>query len=227
MILRDWSLLQLLKSMKPSKFLISFTLLLSLCAPSFGQSLKVGTVDFQKILKSYNKAEQGAQELDRAAKDAQGKIREKIAGFEKGRAEVAKLEAEINKPELSKEARDAKAKQRDEKIAELSSLQNEIRSDDGKASNDLNSKKAALIREIYEDVMKVVGDKVKAENYQLVIDKNAPSANMGLPTVLYANKDFDFTDEVIATLNKNRPKQAQSEPAAKAAPKAESPAKKK
>ena len=194
--------------MKPSTFLLASAFLCALCAPSFGQSLKVGTIDFQKILKSYSKAEQGAQELDRAAKDAQGKIREKIAGFEKGRSEVAKLEADINKPELSKEARDAKAKQRDEKIAELSSLQTEIRNDDGKAANDLNNKKAALMREIYEDVMKVVSEKVKSDNYQLVIDKNAPSANMGLPVVLYANKDFDFTDEVIASLNKNRPKQS-------------------
>jgi outer membrane protein len=68
---------------------------------------------------------------------------------------------------------------------------------------------------IVEEINKVVGDKVKAENFQVVFDKSGPSLN-GVPVVLFAKDEFDFTPEVITALNKNKGK---DEPAAAASPK--------
>jgi outer membrane protein len=56
---------------------------------------------------------------------------------------------------------------------------------------------------IVDDINKVVADRVKAENYDFVFDKSGPSLN-GVPIVLFARDNYDFTDAVITALNKNR-----------------------
>jgi outer membrane protein len=72
---------------------------------------------------------------------------------------------------------------------------------------------------IVDEINKVVEAKVKSENFDLVLDKSGPSLN-GVPVVLYARDNFEFTEEVIKSLNKNKEKDAAS-PKADAAPKAE------
>ncbi len=177
-------------------------------ATASAQTLKVGTVDVQKVVKSYYKFEQGNQELERSYKAAESKFKEKVATRQSTVGEIGKLNAEIDKPELSRDAKETKSKLRDEKIADLKSLDSELQSEEAKVRNELNTKKQALMREIFGDLMKVVDEKVKNENYQMVLDKSAAGAAIGSPVLLYANKDFDFTDEVVATLNKNKPKEA-------------------
>ena len=58
---------------------------------------------------------------------------------------------------------------------------------------------------IVDEINKVVADKVKAENFQMVFDKSGPSLN-GVPVVLYAKDEYDFTTDVVTALNKNKGK---------------------
>jgi hypothetical protein len=44
-------------------------------------------------------------------------------------------------------------------------------------------------------------NKVKATNLDLVFDVSGVSLN-GVPTVMYANPTYDFTDDVVKDLNK-------------------------
>jgi outer membrane protein len=192
---------------KVKSVLFALSALFALSGAASAQTLKVGTVDVQRALKSYYKFEQGNQELERSFKAAQSKFNDKVATRQSAITEIGKLNVEIDKPELSRDAKQTKSKLRDEKIADLKTLDSEIQTEEAKFRNELNTRKAALLKEIFGDVMKVVDEKVKNENYQLVLDKSAGSVAIGSPVILYANKDFDFTDEVIAILNKSKPKE--------------------
>ena len=66
---------------------------------------------------------------------------------------------------------------------------------------------------IVDEITKLVQDKVKSDNYDLVFDKSGSSLN-GVPMVLYSRDNMEFSDDIIAALNKNKPKE--SSPAAKA-----------
>ena len=189
--------------LKPALFAV--LALLAGILPASAQTLKVGTVDVQRALKSYFKFEQGNQELEKSFKAAQSKFNEKVATRQSAVAEINKLKGEIDKPELSKEARQTKGKLLEEKIGDFKALESELQTEEAKFRNELNTRKAALLKEIFGDVMRVVDEKVKNENYQLVLDKSAGGVAIGSPMVLYANKEFDFTDEVIAALNKDKP----------------------
>jgi outer membrane protein len=76
-----------------------------------------------------------------------------------------------------------------------------------------------------EEINKVVGDRVKADGFDVVFDKSGPSLN-GVPVVLFAKESFDFTDDVVTTLNKNKGTEAAAPAAAPAEKPAATPAKK-
>ena len=60
-------------------------------------------------------------------------------------------------------------------------------------------------KDIVDDIMKVVNDKVKAAGYDFVFDKSGMSIGQ-IPVVVYSRSDLDFSKEIINELNKNAPK---------------------
>lgn len=54
---------------------------------------------------------------------------------------------------------------------------------------------------IVKEITDVVMEKVKAKSLDFVLDKSGISIN-GVPVVLYAPENVDFTNEIVDTLNK-------------------------
>ncbi len=54
---------------------------------------------------------------------------------------------------------------------------------------------------IVKEITDVVMEKVKANNFDLVFDKSGMSIN-GVPVLMYSHDNVDFTNDVIAVLNK-------------------------
>ena len=54
---------------------------------------------------------------------------------------------------------------------------------------------------IVKEISDVVLDKVKTSNLDLVFDKSGNSLN-GVPVLMYSRDSVDFTNDVIAVLNK-------------------------
>ena len=54
---------------------------------------------------------------------------------------------------------------------------------------------------IVKEITDVVMEKVKTKNLDFVLDKSGMSIN-GVPVVMYAPENVDFTNEIIDTLNK-------------------------
>src|SRR5687768_6794157 len=176
------------------------------------QTLKIGTVDMKKVFESYYKTKDAESRINEARNGAKKELDDRMDVYNKGVADVKKLNEEIEKPELSKEAKEQKSKVRDEKVGELKTLEREINEFRSTREKQLQEQSVRMRGGIVDEINKVVADKVKAENYQIVLDKSGPSLN-GVPVVLFAKDEYDFTPEVIAALNKNKGKE---EPAAKA-----------
>ncbi len=67
--------------------------------------------------------------------------------------------------------------------------------------------------QIVEEIMAIINTKVKSDNYDLVFDKSGQSLN-GVQIVLHSNDNMEFSDDVIAALNKNRPAAVTAAPSA-------------
>lgn len=184
------------------------------------QSMKIGTVDMKKVFESYYKTKDAEAKINEARNAAKKELEDRMDIGKKSLEEVKKLDEDIAKPELSKDAKEQKAKTRSEKAAELQNMDREIREFQQSREKQLQEQSVRMRAGIVEDINKVVADRVKAENYELVFDKSGPSLN-GVPIVLFARDSFDFTDAVVTALNKTRGT-AEAAPAATpvAAPKA-------
>jgi Skp family chaperone for outer membrane proteins len=57
---------------------------------------------------------------------------------------------------------------------------------------------------LVEEINKVIGDKVKAAGYDIVLDKSGQSLN-AVGVVIFSRDSFDFTNDVVTELNKSKP----------------------
>ena len=177
------------------------------------QQLKVGTVDMKKVFENYYKTKDAESRINEARNAAKKELEDRMDAYKKGTEDVQKLNEEIQRPELSKEAKEAKSKQRDEKISELKTMEREVREFQATREKQLQEQSVRMRGGIVEEINKVVADRVKAENYDLVFDKSGPSLN-GVPVVLFAKDSYDFTNDVVSALNKNKGAEGAAAPAA-------------
>ena len=119
--------------------------------------------------------------------------------------EINKLNGEIEQPELSKDAKDAKVKIRDQKVAEARSLDKDISDFKGSKERALQEQFLRMRKDIIDDIMKVVNSKVSDAGYDLVLDKSGLSMGQ-VPVVIYSRDDMDFSKDIIAKLNADAPK---------------------
>ena len=133
-----------------------------------------------------------------------------MEGYQKAATEIKKLNEEIENPALSKEAKETKSKARDEKVGEIKNQEREINEFRQTREKQLQEQSGRMRQGIVDDITKIVNDQVKADNYDLVVDKSGMSLN-GVPVVMFAKDAYDFTDVVVTALNKSKGKE---EPAA-------------
>lgn len=175
--------------------------------------IKLGIVDMNAVFTSYYKTKDAEAKLNDARAAAKKELDDRLETLKKSMDEINKLNQEVDKPELSKDGKDKAIKTRDEKVQEARTLDREISEFRGTRERQLQEQFMRMRKDIVEDIMKTVNEKVKASGFDLVLDKSGMSMGQ-IPTVLYSRNDLDFSKEIVETLNKNAPEAAKSAPAA-------------
>ena len=207
-----------------------FALPLVIASLAFGavsasaQTVKIGTVDMKKVFENYYKTKDAEAKINEARNAAKKEMDDRMDVYNKGVNEVKKMNEEIESPALGKEAKETKSKARDEKVSELNAMQREINEYRQTREKQLQEQSVRMRGGIVDEINKIVEGKVKSDNFDVVFDKSGPSLN-GVPIVLYARESFDFTDDVIKALNKNKGKDEPAAAPAKPDPAKPAPAK--
>jgi outer membrane protein len=167
--------------------------------------MKVGTIDMQKVFTAYYKTHEAEDKLKEAQKAYKDELDQRMDAYKKNLDSINKLNEEMNKPELSGASKDQKAQERDSKIAETKGLEKEISDFRATRERQIQDQLKRMRDGIVEEIMKVVNDQVKSQNYDIVFDKSGFSANNIVPVLLYVRDNYDFSESVITKLNANRP----------------------
>jgi outer membrane protein len=167
--------------------------------------LRIGTVDVQKVFNEYYKTKDANAKFQEATKAYKDELDARMDAYKKAFDTINKLNDEINKPDLSGAAKDQKSQERDSKINEAKGLEKEIGEFRQTREKQIQDQFRRVRDGIVEEIMRVVNDQVKAQNYDLVLDKSGASANNGVGVVLYSRDSYDFSDPVISKLNANQP----------------------
>src|ERR1041384_3995894 len=193
---------------------------LTLAAPimAFAQgTAKIGTVDMQRAFKDYNKTKDAEVKINEAKNAAKKEYDDRAEAYKKALDEINNLNKQLESPALSADKKTQTAKERDEKIANIKSMEREISDFRQTRERQLQEQLMRMREGIVKEITDVVIEKVKAKSLDFVLDKSGMSIN-GVPVVLYAPENVDFTNEIIDTLNKPGRATASARKPAAAAP---------
>src|SRR5262249_43294237 len=188
-------------AMKKSLSILS-ALMLAAPIGAFAQGAgKIGTVDMQRAFKEYKKTQDAEAKINDAKNAAKKEYDDRAEAYKKALDEINNLNKQLDAPALSAEAKSQKAKERDDKIANIKNMEREINDFRQTRERQLQEQAMRMREGIVKEITDVVMDKVKANNLDLVFDKSGMSLN-GVPVVMYSHDNVDFTNDIIAVLNK-------------------------
>ena len=164
-------------------------------------TMKIGTVDMQRAFKEYNKTKEAEVKINDAKNAAKKEYDDRAESYKKALDEINNLNKQLESPALSADKKTQTAKERDDKIANIKNMEREISDFRQTRERQLQEQLMRVREGIVKEITDVVMEKVKANHFDLVLDKSGMSIN-GVPFLLYAPDNVDFTNDIIAVLNK-------------------------
>ena len=180
--------------------ILALTLAFPIAALAQG-TLKIGTVDMQRAFKEYNKTKEAEVKINDAKNAAKKEYDDRAEAYKKSLDEINNLNKQLESPALSADKKTQTAKERDDKIANIKNMEREISDFRQTRERQLQEQLMRVREGIVKEITDVVMEKVKANHFDLVLDKSGLSIN-GVPFLLYAPDNVDFTNDIIAVLNK-------------------------
>ena len=178
-----------------------------------GSELKIATVDLQRVLADYYKAQEAAKQL----KEKQNSFLKELDGM---RLEGRKLMQETESLRelaadnaLSATVREEKKKGFEMNLTNLRAF--EVRYDDFRAQREaeLQLQLTRTNQRILEDVMSVTRFIGEKEGFNLIL--NANKANPAASDLLFSRKVDDLTEKIVASLNASQPEPHEATPGTK------------
>src|SRR5437660_9382239 len=181
---------------------IVFALTLPHRIAAFAQgTMKIGTVDMQRAFKDYNKTKEAEAKINDAKNAAKKEYDDRAESYKKALDEINNLKKQLESAALSADKKTQIAKERDDKIAKIKGMEREISDFRQTRERQLQEQLMRVREGIVKEITEVVMEKVKTNNLDLVFDKSGMSIN-GVPVLMYSHDNIDFTNDVIAVLNK-------------------------
>jgi outer membrane protein len=176
--------------------------MLALPCAAFAQgTTKFGTIDMNRAFKEYSKTKEAEAKINEAKNAAKKEYDDRADAYKKALDEINNLNKQLDAPALSADAKTAKAKERDDKIGNIKNMEREINEFRQTRERQLQEQALRMREGIVKEITEVVMDKVKANQLDFVFDKSGMSLN-GVPLLMYARDNVDFTNDVVAVLNK-------------------------
>jgi outer membrane protein len=151
---------------------------------------KIGVVDFQKILEISNAGKSAQAEINMQGKQMESDLKAKGSDIEE-------MEKKLDRESLvmSKEMRDEKQRDLRIKVSDFKALQQ-------KYMEDFKLLENKIINRIQKEVVEIIQDHGKKENYILIVEKRTGG-------VVYAPQTVDITDAIIQLYNTQSPQKVE------------------
>ena len=176
--------------------------MLALPIATFAQgTVKIGTVDMNRAFKEYNKTKDAEAKINEAKNAAKKEYDDRADAYKKALDEINNLNKQLDSSALSSEAKAKLAKDRDDKISNIKNMEREINEFRQTRERQLQEQALRMREGIVKEITEVLMEKVKTNGYDFVFDKSGMSLN-GVPLLMYAKENVDFTNDIVAVLNK-------------------------
>jgi len=143
---------------------------------AYAEGLKLGYVDLGKVFDGYQATKESDRFLEQKGRQKQTELEGRVT-------ELKKLRESLEL--LNDQAREARAKELEEKSDEFQRLKS-------KSQRDLLGERNRIARTILQEIEKAVAEYAKANGFSVILDERS---------LLYGEAVFDVTDEVLRLLN--------------------------
>jgi outer membrane protein len=142
------------------------------------EPLKVGVIDFQKVLETSKAGQAAKQEINKAGKEMESELQKR------------KSEIDENRKNLERESLVMNQQAREEREREIRIQINDFKVLQQKYFAEFKTKEQKLIQEIQDEVFQIVEKMGKEQAYSLILEKRESAA-------IYFDSRLDITDELI------------------------------
>jgi serine/threonine protein kinase/Skp family chaperone for outer membrane proteins len=170
--------------------------------PSFtvAHDLSFGTVDMGGIFKAYNKTKDSEAKVNGAKNDAKKEFDDRTESYKKALDGINRLNTRIDSPSLTAATREALVKERDEKIANIKTMEREINEFRQAREKQLQEQALRMREGIVKEITDAIGKGIEKDAMAVVIDVSGMSTN-SVPVAVFVSGVPDFSEDVIAAIN--------------------------
>ncbi len=195
---------------KTALAVFSAALCLAFVAPQAGaQGTKIGIIDMNRVFAEYYKTKDAEKDVNDQKAMAKKELDERNERYRQLIEEYQDLAKQIQDPAITEERRAQLQQQAKEKASEARSLEREKKEFSERRQRMLLNQVDKARKAIIEEIQDLVRDTAKQRDYDLVFDKSGVGQR-GIPFLLHSKDAVDFSQDIIAELNKNAP--ARTEP---------------
>jgi Skp family chaperone for outer membrane proteins len=166
---------------------------------SGGYDPAMSFIDMQKIFKEYNRTKDAELKINDAKNAAKKEYDDRAEAYKKALDEINNLNKQLESPALSADEKTQTAKERDDKIANIKTMEREIKdwrqTREKQLQEQLMSMREGIVKEITGEIRGLGGDVAN-----IIFDKSGMSIN-GVPVLIYSPDRADMSDRVIRALN--------------------------
>jgi len=181
---------------------------------AWAAEMKVAVVDASRLLKEYHKTELAESHMQEQVEDFTSERDKLLAEHKRLKGEFEALRTEGQNKALSEEAREKKKEQAEDKLSDVIAYESSIRDKALSRRKQLEGESRRMQLELVKAIRAAVRTTAEQGGYTLVLDTSGLLAN-GFEGVLYADGKMDITDEVLKSLNADKPAKAEPAKAAK------------
>ncbi len=174
-------------AVRPTFFVVAFSMLVALSAPSIARAQKIGIVDITQVLQAqpdYKRAQEDLEKISQRWRQEIAQDQDVIKGlYNKYQAEQVLM------------SDDAK-RQREEEIATKEKQVREKQREKFGPEGELFKRRGDLVKPIQDKVYATIERFANVNGYDLLLDKNSSSG------IIFANPSFDQTQRILDLLRK-------------------------
>lgn len=184
--------------------LFSIALAASLFTAANAQNLKVATVDMQELFKQYHQTIEAQEQINLERAKINQSNEERLVRIKEIETNLVNFKKQIDDPSVNESKKQGLKKDFELQKQEGIQLDKERREFIQRRTEALNQNMMERMKSILNDIRKLVEERSKADNYDLVIDKSGAS-NSQIPVLLYSKDSMDITASLLKVLNKDAP----------------------
>jgi len=185
---------------------VCYSLTIALASSGYAGEIKCATVNMDKLLSKYHIAKKELSILQVEKYQYEEDNQKLIQEINRTESQLKSLISKLRQKDLSESERDEFLRKYDNLTEQYQALNKALQGSHQDLLREINTKRAKAKNQSMEKISTAVNKYAKAQKYQWVIDTSGHSSTRISPLV-FARDATDITDEILAVLNKDAPKE--------------------